>query len=350
MRTEEKWLLGLGVAGVGAAAAAQAMRSRTPYSFRNRSVVISGARGLALLLARQLAGEGARLTLLARDAAELDRATQDLRSRGADPLAFECDVRHRDSVDEAIRHVVRQHGAIDVLVNNAGTIQAGPVEHMTVADFQESLAVHFWGPLYAILATIPYMRRQGGGRIVNISSIGGKIAVPHLLPYCAGKFALAGLSDGFRAELAKDRIVVTSVYPGLMRTGSHVNAWFKGRRDIEYALFSLSVATPLTSMNADRAARRIIEACRRGDAELIISVQAKLAVLLNAIFPGQVAFLKALVAQLLPGPTDVDGQQPKRGWESRSRVAPSVLTLLPDRASRRNNETVIAERESVGTR
>ena len=89
------------------------------------------------------------------------------------------------------------------------------------------------------------MKRRGGGRIINIASIGGKIAVPHLLPYVASKFALVGLSEGLRAELARDRIYVTTVSPGLMRTGSHLNALFKGQHKKEFALFSVANASPL---------------------------------------------------------------------------------------------------------
>ena len=85
---------------------------------------------------------------------------------------------------------------------------------MTVEDFEAAMRVHFWGPLYATLAALPHLRRQETARIVNISSIGGRIAVPHLAPYSASKFALAGLSDGLRAELAREKIYVTTVLPG----------------------------------------------------------------------------------------------------------------------------------------
>ena len=83
--------------------------------------------------------------------------------------------------------------------------------------------MRFFAPqvaLYAINAALPHLRKRGGGRIVNISSFGGRVAVPHLVPYCASKFALAGLSDSLRAELAQDNIHVTTVCPGMMRTGS----------------------------------------------------------------------------------------------------------------------------------
>src|SRR5262249_33810527 len=175
-------------------------------------------------------------------------------------------------------------------------------DHMKLLDYEDAIATHFWGPLYMIMAALPHMRRQGAGRIVNISSVGGKIAMPHLLPYSASKFALAGLSEGLRTELASHNIVVTTVFPGLIRTGSPVNAMFKGRRLQEYAWFAISDSLPLASIDATRAAQQIIDACRRGDAELIVTTPAKLAVLARAIIPNVFANAMALVNHLLPGP------------------------------------------------
>src|SRR5204863_5194639 len=123
-------------------------------------------------------------------------------------------------------------------------------------------------PLFTTLSVLPAMRRQGEGRIVNISSIGGKIAVPHLLPYDASKFALTGFSEGLRAELLKDGIYVTTVCPGLMRTGSPRNADFKGQHEAEYAWFSIGDSLPGMSMSAEAAAERIVTAFRQGEAEV----------------------------------------------------------------------------------
>ncbi len=177
-------------------------------------------------MARQLADEGARLTLVARDDDELERAADDIRTRQpfAEVLTAIADIRTRDDGERVIAEVLDRYGRVDVLINNAGIIQVGPIDHMKLSDYEDAMNTHFWGPLYTIMAALPHMRRQGGGRIVNISSIGGRIAVPHLVPYSASKFALAGLSDGLRAELARDNIVVTTVFPGLMRTGSPLNA------------------------------------------------------------------------------------------------------------------------------
>jgi short-subunit dehydrogenase len=236
-----------------------------------------------------------------------------------------------------IEEVCKYYGQIDVLVNNAGVIQVGPLEVQTKEDFEDALAVHFWGPYYAMSAAIPQMRLQGAGKIVNISSIGGKMSVPHLAPYCASKFALVGLSGAMRVELAKDNIEVTTVCPGLMRTGSHINAIFKGKNQLEYALFSISNAFPLASISAESAAREIVEACRRGDAEAIISVQAEIAAKMNNLFPELVSEISGLVNQILPSAGGI-GTGHATGLESTSFASPSVLTALADKESPRNNE------------
>jgi NAD(P)-dependent dehydrogenase (short-subunit alcohol dehydrogenase family) len=320
------------------AAALWAVRRLSLPRFTGQVVAITGgSRGLGLLLAREFAAEGARLALLARDPAALARAEADLAGRGAEVLVLSCDVRDQAAVEDAIEHVIERFGRLDVLVNNAGIIQVGPLDHMRLEDFADALAVHAWGPLYTTLAALPHLRRQGGGRIVNISSIGGKIATPHLLPYVASKFALTGLSDGLRAELARDNIRVTTVIPGLMRTGSHVNAFFKGRHRGEFTWFALLDALPLTSVSARSAARQIVEAARRGAARLIISPQAKLAVLADTLFPGVVAEATRLVNRLLPPPASEHGAEQWLGWESWSRWAPSLLTRLADQAVAETN-------------
>lgn len=312
---------------------------RGRFSFRNRTVLITGgSRGLGLVMARQLASKGANLAIVARDRRELERAADYLSTMGAQVLSLPCDIRNQSQVEDAVEKTVDRFGRLDVVVNNAGIIQVGPMDQMTMVDFEDALAVHFFGPLHFTLAALPYMRRQGGGRIVNISSVGGKIAVPHLLPYAASKFALTGLSEGLRAELKRENILVTTVCPGLMRTGSPRNALFKGRHRQEYAWFAVSDSLPLLSTCAERAARKIIEATRRGSPRLIIGMHIKAAVLLSEIFPGASAALLSLGNRLLPGPDPSSGDKAWRGAESESRLAPKWLTRLSHTAARRNNE------------
>jgi NAD(P)-dependent dehydrogenase (short-subunit alcohol dehydrogenase family) len=332
------------VVGIGAAGMllGRLRRSARAIDFAGRSVVIfGGSRGLGLVMARELVSEGARVLLASRNAEELERARGGFDAWEMDVTTIQCDVRDQNQVDATIQHAIGKFGTIDVLINDAGIIQVGPLDHMTMADFEDAMATHFWGPLYAIVAALPHMRRSGARRIVNISSIGGKVAVPHLLPYSASKFALTGLSEGLRAELAREGFSVTTVCPGLMRTGSTYNAWFKGQHRLEFAWFHTSDSIPGISIGARRAARQILEACRHGDAELIITPSARLAVLLNAVSPGTMASAMAFGNRLLPAPVG-GGHEARSGWQSVSRLVPSMFTKLADRASIENNELPVA--------
>jgi short-subunit dehydrogenase len=248
-----------------------------------------------------------------------------------------CNVNDENQVNDSIREVQRELGDVDVLVNNAGTLTVGPMDTMTAEDFRESLDVFFWGPYYTTMAVLPAMRKRGRGRVVNISSIGGKISVPHLLPYSVGKFALSAFSEGLRAELRRDGIAVLTVYPGLMRTGSPRHANFKGKHRAEYTWFVLSDATPGVSINADRAARQIVRACEHGKSEIIISLPAKLAIKLHALFPEISSAILATVSRALPEKPELASQKVK-GAQSTTPITESWLTTLDQKAARKNNQ------------
>jgi NAD(P)-dependent dehydrogenase (short-subunit alcohol dehydrogenase family) len=327
-------------AGAVLLAAARAIRRRPPIDFRDRVALITGgSRGLGLLIARELALQGARLCILARDPDELDTARRELAAVGHHRvLALPCDVRQREDAEWAVGATVERFGRLDILINNAGVVQVGPLEHMDLEDFDDALKVHFWGPLYFTRAALPHLK-QREGRIVNISSIGGKVAIPHMAPYCASKHALVGLSNALRAELAQHGVWVTTVCPGLMRTGSHVNALFKGKRRQELAWFALSDSLPISSMSGRRAAQRIVEACRYGEPHLTLTPQARLGAVAATVAPGLTARAMELVNRLLPGPAeDGDGQEARPGWQHTSKWVPSLLTRLSDEAAVENNE------------
>ena len=322
-------------------AARLAARASRKYDFRDKVVVITGgSRGLGLLMARRFGAEGANLVICSRDHEELRRAEADLRGRGVRVTAVHCDVRLKVAVEDLVRSAVATCGGIDVLVNNAGVIQVGPLDSMTEQDFNESLDTHFWAPLHAINAALPVMRGRGGGRIVNISSIGGKVAVPHLAPYCAGKFALTGLSQAITTELRRDNIYVTTVYPNLIRTGSPRNALFKGQHEKEYAWFTLGDSLPGLSQDADRAASRIVNACRYGEPELVTALPAALAVRFHALMPWLSLETAAAVNRVaLPAPGGI-GTNRVRGHQSESAITQSSLTRLTRKAAERNNEVL----------
>ena len=312
--------------------------ARNCFTYPGRVVVITGgSRGLGLLMARQLKKAGARLTLLARNREELQRAKEQL-GGGTSVLAITCDVSDRASVQHAIEIVMQHFGRIDMLINNAGIIQVGPLEHMTYGDYHHAMNVHFWGALHCTEAVLPHMRRRRAGRIVNIASIGGLIAVPHLAPYSASKFALVGYSDAVRAEVAKDGIRVTTVCPGLMRTGSSVNALMKGKREAEFAWFGALSSLPIVSIDARRAARKILDAALRGAPHLTITPQARLAAMLDRLMPNTFGRMMAVANRLLPAPVGVQGNEAWTGGESRPAALPRLVTALGDRAALRNNE------------
>jgi NAD(P)-dependent dehydrogenase (short-subunit alcohol dehydrogenase family) len=339
MNNQQRFAAGTMVGFGAVLVAARLARSRHAISFDRRVVVITGgSRGLGLVMARMFADEGARVVLLARDLDELERARLDLEPRGGDVVTIRCDVRRRADVRAAIDQVMDRWHAIDVLVNNAGVIQVGPFDHMNHEDFENAMATHFWGPLNLMLEVVPIMQHRSFGRIVNVASIGGRIAVPHLTPYSASKFALVGLSDGARAELERYGIRVTTVAPGLMRTGSPLNATFKGRHESEYAWFKVSSSIPGLTISAERAARKILDAARYGDPDLTITPQAKVLAAANAVLPGLVARAAMLVNRWLPGPTTASGNSLRLGRESESRWTPRAVTALTDKAAVANNE------------
>jgi NAD(P)-dependent dehydrogenase (short-subunit alcohol dehydrogenase family) len=340
MNTDQKFFLGIAAGAAAAFVGSRLARSRHSIDFGGRIVVITGgSRGLGLVMARQLAARGARLVLLARDEHELDRAKRMLEEEhGGQVMAVRCDVRRKADVRAAVAQILDRWTTVDVLINNAGVIQVGPLEHMQHEDFENAMATHFWGPLNLMLEIIPVMRRRGFGRIVNISSIGGRLAVPHMAPYSASKFALRGLSDAVRAELAPHGIRVTTVAPGLMRTGSPINAQIKGQHEAEYAWFAIADSLPGMTISAERAASQILSACSYGDPELTITLPARAATVINELAPSLVARLMSLTTRLLPGPTGPQGDRARRGRESESKWAPSVATTLTDRAAVLNNE------------
>lgn len=325
---------------IGLGALALFRRAQTQYDFKGKvALVTGGSRGLGLVLARQLAERGANVAVCARDEQELTQAKASFARYGLNVYTVQCDITDHAQVREMVDEVQREVGPVDVLVNNAGVMEVGPVETMEVADYETSLDTHFWGPLYTTLTVLPGMQQRGGGRIVNISSIGGKIGVPHMVPYCAGKFALVGFSRALGAEVRKDGIYVTTVCPGLMRTGSPRNVDFKGKHRAEYAWFAISDSLPLISVDVHRAAWEIVEACSRGDSESVFPLPAKLAITVDSLFPEFSLTMAGIANRMLPGPGGI-GKDTRKGFESESFVTNSFLAATSREAAARNNEVL----------
>jgi NAD(P)-dependent dehydrogenase (short-subunit alcohol dehydrogenase family) len=340
----------LGPAGAGLLAGwalLRLLRDEEPFSFEGKTVLVTGgSRGLGLVLARDVAAEGARVAICGRDPAALERAAAELERVGGAVLTVPADVTDRESVHGLVETVAGSLGPIDVLINNAGVIEVGPAETMAVSDYEEAMATNFWGMVYPTLQVLPAMRERGAGRIVNITSIGGKLGIPHLLPYSASKFAALGFSQGLRAEVGRDGVAVTTAIPGLMRTGSPRNATFRGRHRAEYAWFSIGDSLPVVSVSADEASRRILSAARRGDAEVLFPAVARLAVIAAAVAPNLTASALAFAGRLLPE-APAGGTARKRGKDSQSGFSPSWLTRRGDEAARRYNQVAPVEGSSA---
>jgi short-subunit dehydrogenase len=303
--------------------------------------VTGGSKGLGYVLARDFARRGCSVAICARDQVELDIARRRLEEdEDATVVAGVCDVADQLQVDQFVSRVSEELGPIDILVNNAGIIQVGPMHELDVDDFEMAMDVMFWGVLHATRAVLPQMMARGSGRIVNITSIGGKVSVPHLLPYCCAKFAAVGFSEGLRAEVSGSGVDVVTIAPGLMRTGSHVNALFKGRQEEEFTWFSLGAGLPMISMNVERAARRIIASTERGSAERVLSMPAKLLSWFHGLMPGTTSKLMGLVNRgLLPSavgePTEPKpGVDVYEGLDDEQRSLLDTFTALGQKATR----------------
>lgn len=195
----KNWKKIFSIAGVvlaGVEAAHIVLRESRRVSLRNKVTLITGgSRGLGLVFAREFAARGAQVAICARRDRELERGREEFEDAGWPLLALTCDVGVRGEVGRMITVVREQIGDIDILVNNAGTILVGPAENQETEAFEEAMQTNFWGPVFAIREVVPQMKERRFGRIVNIASIGGKVAFPHLLPYSASKFALVGTCE-----------------------------------------------------------------------------------------------------------------------------------------------------------
>lgn len=311
-----------------------ARRLRARHALRGQRVLITGgSSGLGLLLAREFRRRGCRVAICARDGGDLETARRQL---GGDVVTAVCDVGDADAVQGLVNDVSARLGGIDVLVNNAGQIEVAPLDALREADFDRALRVMFWGMLHASMAVLPQMRARGRGRIVNVTSIGGRLSVPHLLPYATAKFAAVGFSEGLRAELAASGVRVVTVVPGLMRTGSYLNARFRGRRDAELTWFAAGSTLPLISMDAERAARCIVDAAALGTSDVVLSLPAKLAAAFHGLFPGTTADLLGLVDRLaLPRPSSDRAALSGRTLAPRQPRWFEIMTTLGRTAARR---------------
>lgn len=234
-------------------------RQRT---LENRVAVVTGASsGIGEATAKELARRGAAVALGARDEAKLEALAREIRAGGGYALPIPTDVTDEASVRALIERTVAALGGVDVLVNNAGLGLSGRVSELRADDLRYLYEVNVLGPLRCTQAALPHMRR--GGRIINVSSVVGLRAIPKVGGYCSSKFALNGLSEALRVEVASGGVTVTSVYPGTTRTAFRDNS----RRTRDESRGWRPKGVP-----AEKVAEKIARAAERGGRDVYVTL------------------------------------------------------------------------------
>lgn len=271
-----------------------------------------------------------RLAICARSLPDVHAAARELRSAGAFVHAESCDLSNPVAAQRFIESAREALGGIELLVTNAATIAVGPVSVLSKVDFDEAHGAIFDTALNPVLAALPHLRGRGTGTIVFVTSIGGRVGVPHLAPYCAAKFATMGFAEALRSELSRDGVHVMTVVPGLMRTGSHIHVEAVGDVEGEYGWFGAAATTPILSIDPVRAARRIVRGIERGSTEISFTPEARLAPILRAIAPGLWAKALEITARLLlpQAPQNVGRVRRMEGIDiERTSPAPAVALV-----------------------
>jgi len=275
----------LALVGCGLGIATYIARQTQTLDLQGKVVVITGgSRGLGLALAEEFARQGARLVLCARDSRQLETARQRINALGAEALAVPCDVTDQAQVQMLVDSALYQFGAVDVLVNAASVLRVGPVLSQDLQDFADVMDASFWGMVYATLAVLPHMLERQGGHIVNITSIAGKISMPHLAAFDSAQFAAVGFARSLRAELAGAGISVTTIMSGFLRESAQSGALIDDSRRQETWTGQIA-ASPLATLDTDQAARAIVTATCQGRAEVILPAPLKALAVCYDLFP-----------------------------------------------------------------
>ena len=305
---------------------------------RNKVVLITGgSRGLGLAIAQDLGLQGSRLALCARDQSELDEACKRLAAEHIEAVPFTCDVTSKTDISSLVERVIAHFGRIDILINNAGYIKVGPFDSFEHAEYERAMNLMFWAPVNLTLEVLPHMQKQSAGHVVNITSVGGRVSVPHLLPYSCAKFALVGFSTGLSAEVKSKGVHVLTVVPGLMRTGSYLNAEFAGGQKEEFAWFGLLGNLPGFSVAADYAARCVRNALEGQEYTCTISLPAKILIASETLLPEVTRAVFAAISRVLPHHS---GREAAKGKSLNPAFGAlfQALTLLGKRAALNFNE------------
>lgn len=295
-RTAIKWTAALGLAAGAGALALAAARAARRIDLRDRVVIVTGAsRGLGFAIAQEFARRGSRLAICCRHGADIARAVQALQRDGADAFGMACDASDPAQVQAFVERVLDRFGSIDILVNNAGQCFVGPASELTADDLEYALRNIFWLQYHPTMAVLPHMRARRFGRIVNVTSIGGKVPTPHQAAYNTAKYAATGWSETLAVELAKDGIRVSTVTPPPLKDGALMPVHFNGRAEEEFSWFARALTSPLSATDPDRAAWTVVDAAEHGDPQRAVAPLSWLTQRAHGLAPNLMTHLFALV-------------------------------------------------------
>lgn len=285
----------------GVLGAAMMLRRLHRLELSGKVVVITGGgRGLGLAIARAFAERGCRIAICGRDSDVIQQAVTALRAVGVDVLGADCDASDPVAAEKFIGQVLEYFGALDVLVNNAGQCFVGPAVQLRPDDIEYAIRHIFWVHYYPTMAVLPHMRQRQAGSIVNITSVGGKMPLPHQAAYTVGKYAATGWSETLTTELAHEGIRVSTITPPPLRDGAPLHVHFNGDVEEEFRWFTKTLTSPLTATSAERTARAVVGAVEYGDPERAVTLSCWLAIRGYGLVPSLVSRCLSFVASRLP--------------------------------------------------
>ena len=269
---------------------------------RDKTVIVTGASsGIGRETAIAFARANANLVLASRNEAALNDLAAEVVSLVRRVLVIPMDVTQRAAVDVMAQRAAEEMGSVDILVNNAGLGLNALLAEGSMTNIRRLFEVNVFGALHCIQAVVPYMKRQGSGQIINVSSVAGKIATPRNGAYAATKFALTAISDALRLELADDGIIVTTVYPGITDTPFVDNVL----KEVEMP----PVPGIVRGVSARRVANAIVRAARWDKREVYVTVTDRMAVGLKHVTPWVVdwGMRTFYLRRLEEGPSEKEG-------------------------------------------
>ncbi len=243
------------------------------------AVITGASMGIGEAIAKVFVEYGARVVFLSRDAERAETARQRIGHTDR-TLALACDVRHREEIERALGLTLRHFDRIDIWVNNAGVGMRDTIAEMQMSTCRDLFETNVFGAITCMQAVIPIMKQQGGGTIINISSVAGHIPLAYGAPYSGSKFALNALGKAARIELTRDHIHVLTVCPGYVRTDFGANMLAKNRGNIRPG--------SVRGITAERVARAVYDGYRKQKREVIVPWIMHPVVKLYQLFPGLV--------------------------------------------------------------